>query len=93
MLGFLSSLGALLGSPDVPRTLWAKRLTAGELYLEGILPGVARDGLGPGVICSFRTGDSGRTEGLLIDFFSAGLEARPGPTDLLNIGTDGVGGV
>lgn len=66
----------------------------GDVYLEGTLLGVASEGLGPGVICSLRDGDSGRREGLL-GFFSPGLVERPmpGPTDLLNAGSDGVGGV
>lgn len=39
-----------------------------------------------------RTGDSGRGSEIL-DFLPWGLGARPGPTDWLNFGTDGVGGV
>lgn len=64
----------------------------GDENLAGALLGVANIGRGPGVICSLRDGDSGRSEGLL-GFLSPGLVERPGPTDLLNAGSDGVGGV
>lgn len=44
------------------------------------------------VNCGFRKGDSGRgRDGR--DFLNWGLGALPGPTDWLNLGTDGVGGV
>jgi hypothetical protein len=46
---------------------------------------------GPGVM-SLRTGDSGRCSDGRI-FLPSGLMARPGPTDWLNFGTPGVGGV
>lgn len=53
--------------------------------------GVASDGRGPGVM-SLLTGDSGRcSEGRI--FLPSGLAARPGPTDWLNLGSPGVGGV
>ena len=39
-----------------------------------------------------RTGESGRGSEVL-DFLPLGLGARPGPTDWLNFGNDGVGGV
>lgn len=43
-------------------------------------------------ICGFLKGDSGRgRDGR--DFLNWGLGALPGPTDWLNLGKDGVGGV
>lgn len=58
----------------------------------GLGPGVVIEGRGPGVIWSLLTGDSGRaSEGR--GFLPEGLAARPGPTDWLNFGKDGVGGV
>jgi hypothetical protein len=91
---FASRAGGLLdGSPAVPRTLWANLVVVGLPYLAGGLgPGVVMDGRGPGVICTLRTGESGRG----IDargFFAVGLGARPGPTDRESFGSDGVGGV
>lgn len=53
--------------------------------------GVPILGLVLGVNCNLRTGDSGRNEGR--GFLASGLDARPGPTDLLSCGTEGVGGV
>jgi len=50
------------------------------------------EGRGPGVICMRLTGDSGRgSDGRV--FFPTGLAARTGPTDWLNLGNEGVGGV
>lgn len=51
------------------------------------------EGLRPGVInCGLRRGDSGRGKDGRV-FLNCGLPARPGPTDWLNFGRDGVGGV
>lgn len=52
--------------------------------IEGLAAGVASWGL--------RRGDSGRGKDGR-DFLNCGLGARPGPTDWLNFGRDGVGGV
>lgn len=53
--------GLLLGSPAVPRTLWANLFDVGLPNLAGGFgPGVAMEGRGPGVICILLTGDSGR---------------------------------
>lgn len=95
ILGLRSSLDVLLlGSPEVPRTLWAKRAFVGLPYLDGVLAGVVIDGRGPGVICIRRTGESGRGREVLGARFSWGLGARaPGPTEALNLGRPGVGGV
>lgn len=46
-----------------------------------------------GISCSLRTGDSGRGSDVRGGFLPTGLGARPGPTDWLNLGMDGVGGV
>jgi len=78
----------------VPRTLWANLLAeVGLPNLGGPVlgAGVAIDGRGPGVI-SLLTGDSGRCSDGRI-FLPRGLEARVGPTDWLNLGNPGVGGV
>lgn len=83
----------LLGSPGVARTLCENLFDVGLPYRGGFLgAGVAIEGRGPGVICSLRTGESGRGSEVL-GFFPIGLGARPGPTDWLNLGNDGVGGV
>ena len=83
----------LAGSPAVPRTLWANLGTVGLPYLlpPRLLLGLPADGRGPGVICMRRTGDSGRRED--IDLLPKGLVTRPGPTDWLNFGIEGAGGV
>jgi hypothetical protein len=52
--------------------------------IDGLAAGVANRGL--------RRGDSGRGKDGR-DFLNCGLGARPGPTDWLNFGSDGVGGV
>jgi hypothetical protein len=85
--------GLLLGSPAVPRTLWANLFDVGLPNLVCAFgPGVAIEGRGAGVICSRLTGESGRgSEGR--DRLPVGLGARPGPTDWLNLGSVGVGGV
>lgn len=55
--------------------------------------GVPIDGLAAGVASwGLRRGDSGRGKDGRA-FLNCGLAARPGPTDWLNFGTDGVGGV
>lgn len=95
MLGFRSNLeGGFPGSPAVPRTLAENMPSEGVPYREGpaLGPGVVADARGPGVSWSFRIGDSGRGRDIL-DFLPVGLGALPGPTDLLNTGKDGVGGV
>lgn len=98
MLAFVPFLGVnvgfLLGSREswVPLTLWPNLLGAGLAYRGGAFAaaGVPIDGLPPS--CGFRRGDSGRgREGL--DFLKPGLGALPGPTDWLNFGSEGVGGV
>lgn len=83
----------LLGSPAVPRTLWANLLAEVGLpnLAGGFGIGVAMDGRGPGVM-SLRTGDSGRGNDGRI-FLPSGLWARPGPTDWLNFGSPGLGDV
>jgi hypothetical protein len=75
----------------MPRTLCPNFPGAGLPYRGGaFIFGVVIEGLAP--ICGLRRGDSGRgKEGR--DFLNPGLGARPGPTDLLNCGNDGVGGV
>lgn len=51
------------------------------------------DGRGPGVIACRRAGDSGLGSDALDDF-PCGLGARePGPTEALNFGNAGIGGV
>jgi hypothetical protein len=90
----------LAGSPAVPLTLAAKRfcvglapyLPPGAILLPFAPAGAAMDGRGAGVICSRRTGESGRGSDIL-GRLPCGLGARPGPTDWLNLGSDGVGGV
>jgi hypothetical protein len=81
-----------LGAPVVPRTLWENLLTVGLPYLGAPFgPGVAKEGRDV-LSCKRRTGDSGRGRdgrGPL----PVGDAARPGPTDWLNLGSDGVGGV
>ncbi len=103
MLPFRSRAGSLLlGSPAVPRTLCANLLVAFGLPnrvgpvgpLEALGPGVAMDCRGGAASCSFRTGDSGRGSEARGGRFPMGLAARPGPpTDWLNLGMEGVGGV
>jgi len=52
------------------------------------------EGRGPGVICIRRAGDSGRGREALVARLPCGLGARaPGPTEALNLGRPGVGGV
>lgn len=57
-----------------------------------MVAGVASDGFGTGGSCNLRTGDSGRGRDIL-GRLPKGLEVRPGPTDWLNFGNEGVGGV
>jgi hypothetical protein len=97
ILGLRSRVGSfLLGSPVVPRTLCENLLTVVGLPNRpgpDLGPGVAFEGRGPGVICNLRTGESGLGCDVRGGFFPIGLAARPGPTDLLKFGSDGVGGV
>ena len=79
----------------MPRTLCANLFGVGLPYLGGSAfdAGAPIDGRGAGVIWPFLTGDSGRGNEGRGAFFPTGLEARPGPTDWLNFGSPGVGGV
>lgn len=78
----------------MPRTLAENLLIEGVPYRGGAAfgPGVVLGARGTGGSWSFRTGESGRGSDVL-GLLLVGLAARPGPTDLLNIGSDGVGGV
>lgn len=85
--------GFLLGSPDTPRTLWARRFV-GLPYRWALVGDPVKEGRGAGVICVLRTGDSGLGSDILGRCFCWGLGARaPGPTEALNLGKAGVGGV
>lgn len=91
---FVCNMPFLAGSPGAtaPLTFLENLLCVGLPYRGmDFAVGVPMLGLVPGGNCSLRTGDSGRREGR--GFLASGLDARPGPTDLLNWGTEGVGGV
>lgn len=96
MFRLVCSMPFLAGSPGAtaPWTLLANLLLCVGLPYRGMgfaAAGVPILGLAPGVNCTLRTGDSGRREGR--GFLARGLDARPGPMDLLNWGTEGVCGV
>jgi hypothetical protein len=95
MLGRPSSFDVFLeGSPAVPRTLWANRFVGLPPYREVVaLAGVPIDGRGPGVIWVLRTGESGRGNDVLGRLIPGLGALAPGPTEALNLGRLGVGGV
>lgn len=78
----------------MPRTLAENLLIEGVPYRvgTGLGPGVVDGARGTGGSWSFRTGESERGREVL-GLLLVGLWALPGPTDLLNIDKDGVGGV
>ena len=94
MLAFLSSLGRIFGVfLLVPWTLRPNFDAVGLPNLAGGFEGGwVADWRGAGVSWSLRTGESGRGRDVR-GRLPWGLAARPAPTDGLNFGMDGVGGV
>ena len=82
----LDVLPPILPGVGLGANLGPARRLCDSMFSEGRVPaGVA--------FCALRKGDSGRGNDGRVFGRKAGLAARPGPTDWLNLCGDGVGGV